>query len=53
MVTELRMARALRDAAAYRIAEVVALGEKPLPAEVEDFKRLRDNYRRMIEGERE
>lgn len=53
MVSERRIVRAMRDAAAYRIAEAVADGKPPTSysEELRDFNRYRAQHIRMLEEE--
>lgn len=39
-----RLARALRDGAAYRIAEAVADGTQPDPSDLQAFRRYRQRH---------
>ena len=47
-MSERRLARALRDGAAYRIAEAVADGEKPDRDDLREFRNYRDRHQKLV-----
>lgn len=46
--TEIRVTRALRDGAAYRIAEALVDQGRPYRGDIEDFKKYREQHRRLL-----